>query len=95
MVLLTSASPFGHFFTPNELAFSQGWPRTPGSNKRYTEAMGVDMTPLSMNAQQALMGNSMHVHVIGGLLTYILAHVVRRDMVGGMIPPDFGGHLQR
>lgn len=51
MALLTSASPFGHFFTPNELASSQGWPRILGSNKRYTEAMGVDMTPLSMNAQ--------------------------------------------
>lgn len=35
------------------------------------------------------MGNSMHVHVIGGLLTYILAHVVRRDLVDGMIPRTF------
>lgn len=86
MALLNSSNPYGHFFTPSELAFSQGWPRIPGSSKRYTAALGVDMSPFSMNAQQKLMGNSMHVHVVGGLLSYILAHVVRRDLVDGIVP---------
>ena len=77
-----SAQQDGHYFTTNEVGFSQGWPSIDfGSNRDYMECMGFDFTKLSLTQQACLSGNGMHMASISAWLLYVYSNVVRKDVL--------------
>jgi hypothetical protein len=78
----------GHFYTAAEMACSQGWPAVPTQNSaRYKSCEGYDLSQLTHGQQRSMQGNGMHLASWGSFVGFVLAHVIRRDVVCGLLPP--------
>ena len=78
----------GHFYTPAELACSQGWPAVPTKyGMKYQRCLGFDLGQLPRQQQRSLQGNGMHLASWGSFVSFVLAHVFRRDIVSMLHPP--------
>ncbi len=83
----------GAFLTPKDVALSHGWPcaGVPGS------AGYVDLLPFARESQtdsvnKRLMGGGMHLASVAAVLTFILSHIARREVLVD-VPRKLGGSL--
>ena len=72
-----------HFFTQDELDFSQGWPALAEYCDGYEHCVEYDPSILSTHARQGLRGNGLHMAAIGTFLQYCMGFTVRRSKYTG------------
>jgi hypothetical protein len=89
MVLLRDSNDKkGYFFTPSEIAFSQGWPlQSRPTSKKYMECCSYPLDTLPHAQQRSLQGNGMHLTALASFMAYIFAHTIQRDVVAEYLPP--------
>ena len=77
----------GYVYTMRELAFSQGWPSIPTSgNHAARSTLAFDLHKLPTCQQRSLLGNGMHLCSLASFFIYVMAHVVRRDVIKEFLP---------
>ena len=62
----------GQYFTDKELYQAHGWPA-------LDESMPFSLESLTSGARQKLLGNGMHLHVVGAFFAYVLSHLATRE----------------
>ena len=91
-VSLTNTGSFkdAYVFTPEEIAFSQGWPIIDvGTNGSYMELMNPAFSHLSRREALSAMGNGMHLITLMAWNLYVAARCIRREALEGLAPPLF------
>jgi len=74
-----------HYYTNEELEFSQGWPSlslVAGCSK-YAGCIGYDLTKLHTTQRRRLRGNGMHLAALGAWMVYCMSRTVRRSQFTG------------
>jgi hypothetical protein len=76
-----------HMFTPNEIAFSQGWPTIPcESNEAFKDCMPPTLLDLSVRERASGIGNGMHLLTLTAWQLYVSAHCIRKDSLQHFAP---------
>jgi hypothetical protein len=88
LALLRKGDPYGYFYTPGEVGFSQGWPTVAlKSTLQYKSSIGFPLGQLSRRQQVHLQGNGMHLTALTSFIAYVFAHTIHRDLVAEFLPP--------
>ena len=84
-----------HFLTPNEIAFSMGFPSVPVAASLYGDAIPKGLRNLNSKEARHLSGNGVMLQQATAWMLYILAHTLRREVVEGWKPELSFGQASR
>lgn len=85
-----SAISGAYFYSPNEVAFSQGWPTAALNGcKPYAHCPVLSTSDASLHFHMSVNGNGVHLAALSAWQLFIMAHTIRRSQLELLAPPLF------